>query len=74
MLNRRNFTTLGTASLASLLTQKLWAEQVRPTASPDSVRLGMSILEILTVMLLRDKATPSSVVRSFQIRRQVAYR
>src|SRR6201747_92880 len=35
MLNRRKFTTLGTASLASLLTQKLWAEQVRPTASPD---------------------------------------
>ena len=36
MLDRRKFTTLGSASLAGLLTQKLWAEQVRPSASPDT--------------------------------------
>ncbi len=34
-MDRRQFTTLGAASLGSLLTQKLWAEQVRATASPD---------------------------------------
>jgi hypothetical protein len=33
-LNRRDFTTLGAASLSGLLTQKLWAEQVRASASP----------------------------------------
>jgi predicted MPP superfamily phosphohydrolase len=35
MLNRRQFTGIATASLGSLLTRKLWAEQVRATASPD---------------------------------------
>jgi hypothetical protein len=35
MLNRRQFTTLGASSLASLLTQKLGAEQARAAASPD---------------------------------------
>ena len=34
-MNRRQFTTLGTASLASLLTRRLWAEQARASASPD---------------------------------------
>jgi len=31
-MDRRKFITLGAASLASLLTLKLWAEQVRATA------------------------------------------
>ena len=35
MLNRREFTTLAGASLGSLLTQKLWAEQTRATHSSD---------------------------------------
>src|ERR1700753_3955346 len=35
MLNRRQFTTMAGASLGSLLTQKLWAEQARRNASPD---------------------------------------
>jgi len=35
MLNRRQFATLAGGSLGSLLTQKLWAEQVRATASTD---------------------------------------
>ncbi len=36
MLNRRQFGNLAaSASLGSLLTQKLWAEQARATASPD---------------------------------------
>ena len=35
MINRRQFTTLVGGSLGTLLTQKLWAEQVRATASPD---------------------------------------
>ena len=34
-MDRRQFTTLGAASLSSLLTRKLWAEQARATASPD---------------------------------------
>jgi hypothetical protein len=34
-MDRRQFTTLGAASLGSLLVRKLWAEQVRATASPD---------------------------------------
>ncbi len=34
-MNRRQFTQLSGASLGSLLTQKLWAEQVRAAASPD---------------------------------------
>jgi Calcineurin-like phosphoesterase len=33
--DRRQFTTLGAASLGSLLARKLWAEQARATASPD---------------------------------------
>lgn len=33
-LDRRKFAALGATSFASLLTQKLWAEQARPTASP----------------------------------------
>ncbi|MBB5056315.1 putative MPP superfamily phosphohydrolase [Granulicella aggregans] len=35
MINRRQFTTLAGGSLGTLLTQKLWAERVRATASPD---------------------------------------
>lgn len=35
MLNRREFATLASASFGNLLTQRLWAEQVRPTTSPD---------------------------------------
>ena len=35
MLNRREFAALGTASLGSLLTRKLWAEQARAAASTD---------------------------------------
>jgi hypothetical protein len=35
MLNRREFATLTGASLGSLLTRKLWAEQARVTHSPD---------------------------------------
>src|SRR5246127_5656195 len=35
MFNRRQFTTLAGASLGSLLTQKLWAEQALMTHSPD---------------------------------------
>jgi hypothetical protein len=35
MLNRRQFNTLASASLGSLLTRKLWAEQARAMASPD---------------------------------------
>ncbi len=35
MLNRRDFTALGTASLGSLLTRKLWAEQARVAAGSD---------------------------------------
>ena len=34
-MDRRQFTTLGAASLGSLLVRKLWAEQVQATASPD---------------------------------------
>jgi hypothetical protein len=34
-MDRRQFTTLGAASLGNLLTRKLWAEQVRAAASPD---------------------------------------
>jgi len=34
-MDRRQFATLAGASLGSLLTRKLWAEQVRRTASPD---------------------------------------
>ncbi len=34
-MDRRRFTQMAGASLGSLLTQKLWAEQVRATASPD---------------------------------------
>jgi predicted MPP superfamily phosphohydrolase len=34
-MNRRQFATLAGASLGSLLTQKLWAEQARATASSD---------------------------------------
>jgi len=34
-MDRRQFTTLGAASLGSLLVRKLWAEQVRAAASPD---------------------------------------
>lgn len=33
--DRRKFTALGAASIASLMTQRLWSEQVRPAASPD---------------------------------------
>jgi hypothetical protein len=35
MLNRRQFNSMAGASLGSLLTRKLWAEQVRRAASPD---------------------------------------
>jgi hypothetical protein len=35
MLNRRQFGALAGASLGNLLTQRLWAEQVRATSSPD---------------------------------------
>src|ERR1700742_2277556 len=35
MINRRQFATLAGASLGSLLTQKLWAEQVRAATSSD---------------------------------------
>jgi predicted MPP superfamily phosphohydrolase len=35
MMNRRQFGALAGASLGSLLTQRLWAEQVRATVSPD---------------------------------------
>jgi hypothetical protein len=35
MLDRRQFAALAGASFGSLLTQKLWAEQARPSASPD---------------------------------------
>src|SRR5579875_2906759 len=35
MFNRRQFAGIAGASLGSLLTRKLWAEQVRATASPD---------------------------------------
>jgi hypothetical protein len=35
MMDRRQFTTLAGASLGSLLTRRLWAEQARATASPD---------------------------------------
>ena len=34
-MDRRQFTALGAASLGNLLTRRLWAEQVRATASPD---------------------------------------
>jgi predicted MPP superfamily phosphohydrolase len=34
-MDRRQFTTLGAASLGNLLTRRLWAEQVRAAASPD---------------------------------------
>jgi predicted MPP superfamily phosphohydrolase len=34
-MDRRQFTTLGAASLGSMLVQKLWAEQVRTTASSE---------------------------------------
>jgi hypothetical protein len=34
-MDRRQFTTLGAASLGNLLTRRLWAEQVRAVASPD---------------------------------------
>jgi predicted MPP superfamily phosphohydrolase len=36
MLDRRQFGILATGSLGSLLTQKLWAERTRATASPDT--------------------------------------
>jgi hypothetical protein len=35
MMNRRQFGALAGASLGNLLTQRLWAEQVRATSSPD---------------------------------------
>ncbi len=35
MMDRRQFSTLAGASLGSLLTRRLWAEQARATASPD---------------------------------------
>ena len=35
MMDRRHFATLAGASLGSLLTRRLWAEQARATASPD---------------------------------------
>jgi hypothetical protein len=35
LLDRRQFAALAGASFSSLLTQKLWAEQARPFASPD---------------------------------------
>jgi hypothetical protein len=35
MIDRRQFGALSAGSLGSLLTRKLWAEQVRPGASPD---------------------------------------
>jgi hypothetical protein len=35
MINRRQFNSLAAASLGSLLTPELWAEQARATASPD---------------------------------------
>src|SRR5580700_4268940 len=35
MIDRRQFATLAGASLGSLLTRRLWAEQTRATASPD---------------------------------------
>ena len=35
LISRRQFTAVGSASFASLLTRNLWAEQVRPNASPD---------------------------------------
>jgi predicted MPP superfamily phosphohydrolase len=35
MLNRRQFATLAGGTVGSLLTQRLWAEQARATASPD---------------------------------------
>src|SRR5229473_3019753 len=35
MMDRRQFATLAGASLGSLLTRRLWAEQARATASPD---------------------------------------
>jgi len=35
MLDRRQFAALAGGSLGSLLTRKLWAEQARPSASPD---------------------------------------
>ncbi len=35
MMDRRKFATLAGASLGSLLTRRLWAEQARATASPD---------------------------------------
>src|SRR6202012_2283494 len=34
-MNRRQFTTLGAASLGNLLTRRLWAEQVQAAATPD---------------------------------------
>jgi predicted MPP superfamily phosphohydrolase len=41
MLDRRQFTTLASASFGSLLTRKLWAEQARPFASPDKFYIAV---------------------------------
>jgi predicted MPP superfamily phosphohydrolase len=41
MLDRRQFTTLASASFGSLLTRKLWAEQARPFASPDKFYIAL---------------------------------
>lgn len=41
LFDRRQFTTLGAASLGNLLTRKLWAEQVRATASPDKFYIAL---------------------------------
>jgi len=37
MLNRRQFGVLAGASLGNLLTQRLWAEQVRGASSPPKI-------------------------------------
>jgi predicted MPP superfamily phosphohydrolase len=41
LLDRRQFTTLGAASLGNLLTRKLWAEQVRTAATPDKFYIAL---------------------------------
>ncbi len=41
MMDRRQFATLTGASLGSLLTRKLWAEQVRAAASPDKFYIAL---------------------------------
>jgi hypothetical protein len=40
-MNRRQFTSLGAATLGSLLTQTLWSQRVRPAASPDKFYIAL---------------------------------